>query len=136
MMDYSNEIFTILKKGLSATYKDLTVTGEYTQIPSKFPCVTLEEISNTEVRGLMDSSHNENYRRVQYRLQVFSNSASGKKTQAKKILSTADGILRELGFRRITYAPRPSQYSSTIYEIRTTYEAVISRNGQIYRRQQ
>ena len=76
MIDYSNEIFTILKKGLSATYKDLTVMGEYTQIPSKFPCVTLEEISNTEVRGLMDSSHNENYRRVQYRLQVFSNSAS------------------------------------------------------------
>lgn len=83
------------------------------------------------VDRLEDSSNEERYAGVTYRLQVFSNKQSGKKAEARAIFATADAEMRRMGFRRVSYATTPEIYDSTIYEIRVTYEGVIDTFGNV-----
>lgn len=130
MIDFNNEIFTAVANAVRDNHI-ATVTGEYTRRPSKFPAVTLDEISNVMVDRLEDSSNEERYAGVVYRLQVFSNKQSGKKAEARAIFATADAEMRRMGFRRMSYATTPEIYDSTIYEIRATYEGVIDTFGNV-----
>lgn len=134
MLDFQNEIFTAVATDVRAAHEGVAITGEYTRKPSKFPTVTLDEIANVTVSELVDSSDQEKFAGVTYRLQVFSNKKGGKKAEARAIFATADEAMRCLGFRRITYSTTPEIYDSTIYSITATYEAIVSVYGVIYKR--
>ena len=134
MIDLLNEVFTTVATGVRRDHSGTTVTGEYTRKPSSFPAVTLDEIENVTVAALVDSSDEENFAGLGYRLQVFSNKVNGKKAEARAIFATADKLMRGMGFRRITYSTTPEIYDSTIYSIMATYEAVADVNGVIYKR--
>lgn len=134
MIDYQNEIFTTVATEVRSNHEGVTVTGEYTRSPSALPAVTLDEIENVMVDALVDSSDEERYSGLGYRLQVFSNKVGGKKSEARSIFATADNRMRGMGFRRVTYSTTPEIYESTIYSITATYEAVVDMNGVIYKR--
>lgn len=134
MIDYSNHIFTNVANDVRNAHIGVKVIGEYVRTPSSFPTVALDEISNVMVDRLEDSSHEETFAGVTYRLQVFSNKQSGKRTEARAIFATADATMRRMGFRRVTYATTPEIYDSTIYGITATYEGVISIQGYVYKR--
>lgn len=134
MIDFLYEIFDTVAVAVRNDHEGTTVIGEYTRSPSKFPTVTLDEIANVTMGNLVDSSDEEKYSGVTYRIQVFSNKQNGKKAEAREIFATADKIMLNLGFRRVTYTTTPEIYESTIYSITATYEAVISADGVVYKR--
>lgn len=134
MIDFNNEIFTTVATAVRDNHIATTVTGEYTRKPSKFPAVTLDEFQNVMVDSLEDSSNEERFAGVAYRLQVFSNKENGKKAEARAIFATADAEMRRMGFRRVSFTTTPEIYDSTIYNITATYEAVISASGGVYKR--
>lgn len=134
MLDFNNEVFTSVAVRVRDQHAGVTVTGEYTRAPSKFPTVTLDETQNVMVDRLEDSSNAEKFAGVTYRLQVFSNKRTGKKAEARAIFATADAEMRRMGFRRVTYTTTPEIYDSTIYNITATYEAVVSAAGYVYKR--
>lgn len=132
MIDFNNEVFTSVATAVRNSHAGVTVIGEYTRKPSQFPTVTLDETSNVMVDYLEDSSNEEKFAGVSYRLQVFSNRQSGKKAEAREIFATADAEMRRMGFRRVTYTTTPEIYESTVYEITATYEAIVSWDGFVY----
>lgn len=132
MIDFNNEVFTTVAKTVRDSHAGVTVIGENTRKPSKFPTVTVDESENVMVDRLEDSSKEEKFAGVTYRLQVFSNKQNGKKAEARDIFATADAEMRRMGFRRVTYSTTPEIYESTVYEIAATYEAVISWDGYVY----
>ena len=134
MIDVLNEVFTAVASPVREAHPGVMVTGEYTRQPSKFPALTLDEIQNVVVDQLEDSSDQETFSALTYRLQVFSNKSSGKKAEARAIFATADNVMRRLGFRRVTYTTTPEIYDSTVYSISATYEAVADVNGTVYKR--
>ena len=134
MIDFENEIFTAVATAVRNAHPGTTVKSEYVRSPASFPTVALSEVDNVNVDALMDSSGEEKYAGVGYRLQVFSNTENGRKTEAKTIFKTADAILCGMGFRRRTYSTTPEIYNSTIFSIMAIYEAIADVNGVIYRR--
>ena len=134
MIDFENEIFTAVATAVRESHTGTTIQSEYVRSPASFPTVSLCEVDNVHVDSLMDSSGAEKYAGLGFRLQVFSNKTSGKKTEAKAIFKTADQILCGMGFRRRTYSTTPEIYSSTIYSITATYEGIADQNGVIYKR--
>lgn len=134
MIDYANTVFTTVAEAVRDKHAGATVIGEYTRKPSKFPTVTLDETQNIMVDRLEDSSNEEKFAGVAYRLQVFSNKQNGKKTEARDIFATADAEMRRMGFRRVSYTTTPEIYKSTVYEITSTYEAIVSWEGYVYAR--
>lgn len=134
LIDFMNEIFTAVSTAVREAHPGTTVGGEYVRSPSAFPMVTLDEIENVMVDRLEDSSNEERFAGVTYRLQVFSNKQSGKKAEARDIFTTADAEMRRMGFRRVTYTTTPEIYNSTIYSITATYEGILSIPGYVYKR--
>lgn len=134
MIDVNNEIFQAVATAARNNHTGITVTGEYTRKPSKFPTVTLDETQNVMVDSLEDSSNEEKFAGVTYRVQVFSNKQSGKRAEARAIFATVDTEMRKMGFRRRTFTTTPEIYESTIYSITATYEAVVSAAGYVYQR--
>ncbi len=134
MIDYENEIFTAVAKGVRANHTGTSIKSEYVRSPAEFPMAALSEIENVNIANLIDSSHEEKYVGLGYRLQVFSNKEGGKKAEAKAIFKTADTILCGMGFHRVSYSTTPEIYNSTIFSITATYEAIIDVDGVIYRR--
>jgi hypothetical protein len=134
MIDFNSEVFTNVAKRVRDNHVGTTVTGEYTRKPSKFPTVTLDETQNVMVDRMEDSSNEEKFAGVTYRLQVFTNKQNGKKAEAREIFATADAEMRRMGFRRVSYAVTPEIYKSTVYEITATYEAIVSWEGYVYAR--
>ena len=134
MIDFENEIFTAVATAVRAKHSGTTIKSEYVRSPASFPTVALSETDNVNVDALIDSSQEEKYAGLGYRLQVFSNKESGKKSEAKAIFKTADQIMCGMGFRRRTYSTTPEIYNSTIFSITATYEAIADINGVLYRR--
>ena len=134
MLNYANEVFTNVANIVRETHTGTTVIGENTRQPSKFPTVTIDEIENVMLDRLEDSSNEEKFAGVTYKVQVFSNKTNGKKTEAREIFATVDAKMRHMGFRRKTYTTTPEIYESTIYQISATYEAVVSAAGYVYKR--
>lgn len=130
MIDFSNEIFSAVAEDLRLTFEGIRVVGEYVSTPSHFPTVTLDETLNMPIH--MDSARYNKFARVQYRAQVFTN-GEGKRALARKIFTTIDENLHELGLMCVTFSTTPAVYNSELYCITATFEGVIDRNGVVYR---
>lgn len=130
MIDYSNEVFSVVAKDLRSLYPGIQVIGEYVKTPAQFPTVTLDEVNNVPVH--LDSGAENKYARVLYRCQVFCN-GDGKRQKARTIYDTIDRILMGKGVFAKSYTTTPAIYNSEIYCITATYECVIGEDGVIYR---
>lgn len=132
MIDKSNEIFTLLAKGLRDKYSNITVLGENVDVPSKFPCVTFDETLNIPTH--LDTSVINKFARVQYRVQVFSNKESGKRAEAREIYKTVDEILQSVGLLCTSFITTPTIYNSSIYQITAIHSGTLDKDGYVYRR--
>lgn len=125
-----SQVFTKVKTAVQTSYTGALVVGEYTKTPNKFPCVFIEESDN--FAQTLDGSGNERVTGLMYEVNVFSNKASGKKTECKAIIGIIDAEMLKLGFTRQMCQPIPNE-DTTIYRYTARYVASVS-NGIIYRR--
>lgn len=130
MEQIESQVFTKIKTAVTTTYTNALCLGEYTPTPNKFPCVFVEEADN--YAQTLDGSGNERVTAVMYEVNVYSNKASGKKTECKAIIKIIDDEMLKLGFTRTMCQPIPNE-DITIYRMTARYSASIS-NGIIYRR--
>ena len=131
MIDHSNEIFNFVAVALRSNYKGIKVVGEYVATPTTFPTVTVDETQNIPTH--LDSSAQNKYAEVVYRVQIFSNKKNGKRAQAREIYASVDASMQALGFFAETYTTTPAVYNSEVYCITVTYRGVVDREGRIYR---
>ena len=132
MIDKSNEIFTLVATKLREEFEDITVLGESVDVPNKFPCATIDEISNLPTEE--DSRPLNKYADVRYRVQVFSNSENGKRAEARKIYAVIDEVLQGINMKCKSFNPLPEIYNSKIYQITSSYEGIIREDGTIFRK--
>lgn len=134
MIDVENEVFTIVSKSVREKYPSVFISGEYVRTPSKFPFVSLIEMSNTAYDRTQTSGSLENHASLMYEVNVYSNKTSGKKTECKEIATLIDNELLALGFSRTMLQPIPNLDDATIYRMTGRYTAVISKDKTLYRR--
>ena len=134
MIDCENEIFSKVAKAVKAAYPSVSMSGEYVRTPSKFPFVSLIEMSNTAYDRTQTSGSLENHASLMYEVNIYSNKKSGKKSECKEIAALIDNELATLGFSRTMLQPIPNMDDATIYRITGRYTAVISKDKKLYRR--
>lgn len=134
MIDVESQVFSKIATRLRETFKGIYVTGEYVKTPSSFPAVSLIEMDNVPLRRTQTSDSVENHVELMYELNVYSNKATGKKTECKKIASVVDNEMATMGFTRTMLNPIPNMDDATIYRILGRYKAVVSTENVIYRR--
>lgn len=124
MIDIENMVIDKVYKAVIAQYPTANVTSEFTDTPSKFPCVAIYEGDNSTYTKSQDNELREHHAFVMYEVQVFSNKTSGRKSEAKKILKIVDDTLQDIKFTRTFMNPIPNQDKS-IYRYIARYEAVV-----------
>jgi hypothetical protein len=134
MIDCENEIFSAVAKAVRTEYPSVFISGEYIKSPSKFPFVSLIEMSNTAYDKTQSSGGLENHASLMYEVNVYSNKTKGKKSECKAIAALIDNELATLGFSRTMLQPIPNMDDATIYRMTGRYTAVISKDKVIYRR--
>ena len=134
MIDCEAEIFNAVAKTVREAYPSVFISGEYIKTPSKFPFVSLIEMSNTAYDKTQSSEGLENHASLMYEVNVYSNKTSGKKSECKAIAALIDNELATLGFSRTMLQPIPNMDDATIYRITGRYTAVISKDKKLYRR--
>lgn len=134
MIDCENEVFSKVAESVRKAYPSVFISGEYVRTPSKFPFVSLIEMSNTAYDRTQTSGSLENHASLMYEANVYSNKKSGKKTECKEIATLIDNELSALGFSRTMLQPIPNLDDATIYRMTGRYTAVISKDKKLYRR--
>ena len=134
MIDCENEIFSTIAKAVREVYPTAFVSSEYIRRPSKFPFVSLIEMSNTAYDKTQSSGGLENHASLMYEVNVYSNRISGKKSECKAIAALIDDEFAALGFSRTMLQPIPNMDDATIYRMTGRYTAVISKDKKLYRR--
>lgn len=133
MIDIESYVFSKVKEEALKEFPKLSMKAEEIRVPSEFPCASLEETDNYCYDKTVDSSSTENHAEVVYELSVYSNKASGKKTECKKIFSFIDELLLGMGFMRTMKRPQPIEDTS-VYRLFGRYRGVADKEKNIYRR--
>jgi hypothetical protein len=134
MIDIENAVFNTVATKVREQFPNIYMVGEYVKSPSSFPAVSLVEMDNATRTDTIDSGSNENHANVMYEVNVYSNRATGKKSECKEIIALIDKEMLALGFSRATLTPVPNMNDSTIYRMVGRYRATVSSNHEIFRR--
>lgn len=124
MIDIEGAIFTPIARMLREKYKGISVSSDYVNAPSSFPYVSVVEQDNYPTPGTQDTGSKEAFASLMYEVSVYSNKASGKKQECRKIMSTIDDFLYSHNFTRISMVPVPNMADNTIYRLVARYRTV------------
>lgn len=131
MIDISNQVYTLVKNALEAFDPSIGTSSVYTNTPSKYPFVSVEEIENMVDSDTSDCEL-ENHAIVQYEVNIYCKDPL-KKSKAMEICQVVDELLSSYGFVRVS-KNNIQDTNETIYRIITRYEAIVSKDKVIYRR--
>ena len=123
MIDIEAYVFTPVAQAVRAAYDGAFVSGEYVQAPAKFPHISIVEQDNYMSVNRLDNSNTEKYATVMYQVDVYTNKTSGKKKQAREIMSLVDSMMYAKNFTRISMTPVPNYADATIYRLTARYRA-------------
>lgn len=138
MIDVEPDIFALVAVPLREKYgKDekgqykIWVSGESTDVPARFPAVTIEGKDNY-VYTRASTTKIENAANVMYEVNVYTNRVGYKKQDAQEIMSLIDEILSGLMLTRTMMQPIDNLSDATIYRLVARYKATVDTDFMIY----
>ena len=129
MIDYEVNVFDTVYRKVSHLFAKGKFVSVYVPNPTGFPAGSLVELTNDTVRKLQSSTPIENFARVMYQLDVYATT----KKEARTLLSAVDDVMIALGFTRTGGEFLDNMSNVNIFRYAARYEAVIDRDGNIYR---
>ena len=122
MIDIEAKIYSPIRTALMNAYDGIYVTSEPTAPSAKFPAVSIVQEDNYMSVRKMDNSGAERFATVMFQVDVYSNKASGRKSQCKEIMGFIDTMLYQLNFTRLSLTPIPMA-NDGYYRLSARYRA-------------
>ena len=125
MIDIESSVFNYVANALRDKYgNNISIYGEYVEVPEQFPSVSLVEDDNASIPSTMTLARlPETAASLMYTANVYSNLKTGKKSQAKEIMDILDAKMIELGFTRTMRSQLPN-VDRTIYRVTARYTKI------------
>lgn len=121
MIDPENEVYTRVSNALQADFPKVDMTSVYQNTPAAFPHVCCEMIDNTVTASMQTSSIEETCVDVTFSFNIYCNSRTGKKSEAKAIAAKIAEVMGSMNFRRTQQLPVPNVADASIYRICAQY---------------
>ena len=122
MIDIESQIYSPIRTALVNAYDGIFVTSEPTATSAKFPAVSIVQQDNYMSINKLDNSGEERFATIMFQVDVYSNKASGKKSQCKEIMNVVDTMLFALNFTRLSLTPIPMA-NDGYYRLSARYRA-------------
>jgi hypothetical protein len=129
VIDIINEIYTNLK----TTLTDVTVLQNYPSTTPIFPCLVIEEISNTSNLNTINTL-GEQYNDITFEINIFSDKTN-KLSEVKKIRGEVDAIMSgQYRMSRSSSNSIPNYLDTDVYRYNLRYDCTIGETKQLFRR--
>lgn len=122
MIDVETKIYSPIRNALVDTYDGIFVTSEPTATTAKFPAVSIVQQDNYMSINKLDNSGSERFATIMFQVDVYSNKASGRKSQCKEIMGFVDTMLYGMNFTRLSLTPVPMA-NDGYYRLTARYRA-------------
>lgn len=127
MIDILSKVVDTVYNAVITEYPNINVTTGYDPKNATFPCVVIEEIDNVPYRNTATDDCVENYSKLTYEVNVYTNSQGSAKTEGRAIIQIVDAALAdELKFRRIRFN-KPLNVGRTIFRQYIRSEVIVSK---------
>lgn len=98
----------------------------------QFPHLSVVESDNYTYRRTI-TRRGEEHAVKMFTINVYSNSVSGRRTEAERISSIVDDEMLVMGFTRTSMVPMSNLHNATVYRITARYTGAVSKDGIVYR---
>lgn len=98
----------------------------------QFPHLSVVESDNYTYRRTI-TRRGEEHAGKMYTINVYSNSAHGRRTEAENISAIVDSEMLAMGFTRTSMVPMSNLHNATVYRITARYTGAVSKDGIVYR---
>lgn len=120
MIDVENKVYTEIRTALVAANPDISVSGIYTDTPSSFPHVSIEETDNAGVASASSNTDREYAANLTYTVNIYTNTQTAK-SDAKAIAAVVSDAFLDLGFLRSMKQEMPN-IDRTIYRLTLRFQ--------------
>ena len=127
MIDIEYLVFDTLFNAVTAVRNDVNITKGYVEETAEYPCLVVREVDNVPYQRTDTDDCAENYSRVTYQVEAFSDKQGTAMSECKELLKLADAAMQGMKFRRI-HKSEPFNVNRSIFRQYTRY-AVIVRDG-------
>ena len=125
MIDCENDVIDNVGTAVRTAHPGIWFAGEYVPTPASFPAAMIHEADN-RVFEQMRTTNIENAVRVMYEARAFSDKKSGKKAEARAIITTIDSEMQGMGFTRTFLDAIPNLQDASIFQYLARYEAIVA----------
>lgn len=121
MIDIENLVYTRIRNAIKAYNPNISVSGNYNDVPSNIPHVSIEETDNASVASTLSTSDRERAANLTYTVNIYTNTATAK-TDAKAIAAVVNDAFTNIGFVRSMKQEMPN-IDRTIYRLILRFQA-------------
>ena len=126
MIDVENLVFDTVFNGVQTVRNDVAVSKGFIEENATFPCIVIRETNNVPVDEMNTDPCAENFTRLTYQIEVFSDKAGTARSECRLLLNIVDGIMQNMKFRR-TYMSEPFNVNRTIFRQYTRYTVIVDK---------
>lgn len=126
MIDIENLVFDTVYNGLHTSYPNANITAGFDEQNAVFPSVVVRQTNNQPYREANTDDCAENYTRVTFEIEVFSDKENTGRSECKEMLMAADGIMQSMKFRRV-HLNRPLNIDRTLWRQYARYEVIAGK---------
>lgn len=131
MIDYEVKVFNRVHASVAPLCaKNRFVSTIITEVPTSLPAGSLIEIDNSTVSSLQSSTPIENYALITYQFEAY----AATKSKCREVFAAGDEAMIAMNFTRVGGQYMSNADNPIVFRIVGRYEAVIDREGNIYRR--
>ena len=126
MIDIESKVFDTVYTAVITAFPKARIDAGYVEMSATFPAVTVTETNSVPVRNTNTDNCSENFTRVYYEVNVYSDKPGTAKSEAKAIMEVADEAMKSLKFYRTVFRQLPNQ-DRTITRMYARYEVIVGR---------
>lgn len=124
MIDIESKVFDTVYNAVMTAFPNARVDAGYIERSSTFPAVSVVETNNIPVPSTDTDDNSENYTRLYYEVNIYTNTHNTAKSEARAIAKVIDDAMKSLKCYRTMMHQLPNQ-DRTIFRLYTRYEVIV-----------
>ena len=126
MIDVENLVMDTVINGVHAVYPEIDVQKGFIEENAVFPCIVLRETNNVPVERMNTDDCAENYSRLTYQVDIYSDKAGTQRSECRELLKLVDGLMQGMKFRR-THMNEPLNIKRSIFRQYARYTVIVGK---------
>lgn len=124
MIDIESAVFDTVYNAVHASFPSARIDAGYIERSAVFPAVTVVETNSVPVSSTNTDNCAENFTRLSYEVNIYSDKQDTAKSEARSIAKVADTAMQSMKFRRTMMHQLPNQ-DRTIFRLYMRYEVIV-----------